>query len=745
MDALDVNLLNELLEQDVEIREKIKEQASDLDKKSRLMIGILNKIHSTSTDALPPLLDSVRPILRSCHDTNAAIASLVPPNQFWRWKEMWSNSLRTTVYSAALVEYLSSGSLITLAQAGVVLGIKEEWSDRFSIATEDYLHGLISLVNELSRLAVNAVTLGDYEAPLRISVFVKDLYAGFSMVTLFKAFVAGFDIPFFRHRIKLNLKNDNLRRRFDSLKYDLKKIEEVVYDVSLRKLADSTKNILAMDRRRSSTRPASSEEIEYWSHASKSLETLSGIYANQTSIETIGRVNRLMAMWPTDDSLAAESYETLKTNYKRLSSALKEVRRNSEEEIEALNGAIEHVSVLFALRKASETPQEKRNKRPRPPSPSPTSTSVTPPVTAAQRATVAAPARGSTGPSPVVTFSREPRARREALAKQLPLQEGRKVAFHPPAGKTADGSVVDVDENTWILAVITKCINQDKNRCCYNTTLRAIIPLPDPNAPPNSAAHPNAYQEFPAGSIVMALYPDTSCFYRAEVVASPRDIQPSGRGTSSKHISMYKLKFEDDDDQEHSVLAQWVVEWPATMSLSRLLHEFRPLFRVLEEPLSRPPIYGLPHHRSFLADPFFTSPGTVHPALDLTEEGNNYVVEAELPGVKKENIEISVGEGGRSVTIQGRTFSRRPDDSSDTTVETSTSQGESTGAVVSSEPPSNQLTTERLYSGTSSFTRTVWLPHPVDSSQITAKLADGVLTLKAPRVEDKESIKINVD
>ena len=25
----------------------------------------------------------------------------------------------------------------------------------------------------------------------------------------------------------------------------------------------------------------------------------------------------------------------------------------------------------------------------------------------------------------------------------------------------------------------------------------------------------------------------------------------------------YKLKFEDDDNQEHSVAAQWVVEWPA--------------------------------------------------------------------------------------------------------------------------------------------------------------------------------------
>ena len=64
---------------------------------------------------------------------------------------------------------------------------------------------------------------------------------------------------------------------------------------------------------------------------------------------------------------------------------------------------------------------------------------------------------------------------------------------------------------------------------CYNTTLRAIIPLPDPTAPPDSAAHPNAYPAFSAGSTVMALYPDTSCFYRAEVIESPRDIAASNR------------------------------------------------------------------------------------------------------------------------------------------------------------------------------------------------------------------------
>ena len=34
----------------------------------------------------------------------------------------------------------------------------------------------------------------------------------------------------------LNLKNDALRKRFDGLKYDVKKVEEVVYDISIRKL-----------------------------------------------------------------------------------------------------------------------------------------------------------------------------------------------------------------------------------------------------------------------------------------------------------------------------------------------------------------------------------------------------------------------------------------------------------------------------------------------------------------------------
>jgi SAGA-associated factor 29 len=50
-----------------------------------------------------------------------------------------------------------------------------------------------------------------------------------------------------------------------------------------------------------------------------------------------------------------------------------------------------------------------------------------------------------------------------------------------------------------------------------------MIPLPDPDASPGNPSHINAYPEFTAGSTVMALYPDTSCFYRAEVIQGPRD------------------------------------------------------------------------------------------------------------------------------------------------------------------------------------------------------------------------------
>ncbi|EEB90918.1 hypothetical protein MPER_10813, partial [Moniliophthora perniciosa FA553] len=295
------------------------------------------------------------------------------------------------------------------------------------------------------------------------------------------------------------------------------------------------------------------------------------IYAKSATQDNIGRVNRLISAWPPDDVVPAEGFDSLKTTYKKLSLALNEIQDISRDEIQAIDGAMERLDVLIALRKATESSSlDKRNKRPRASSPASTPTPTSQQSASNRGVSITLPARAS----PLPSFNKEPKARREALAKQLPLKEGRKVAFHPPPNKNAGAT--EPDDN-WILAVVTKCIHADKNRyevhdpepqengepgLHYNTTLRNIIPLPDPNAPPGSASSLSAYREFPAGSTVMALYPDTSVFYRAEVVATPQDLQPSGRGNNSMYMPTYKVKFDDDDNQEHLVSAQWVVEWP---------------------------------------------------------------------------------------------------------------------------------------------------------------------------------------
>ena len=95
------------------------------------------------------------------------------------------------------------------------------------------------------------------------------------------------------------------------------------------------------------------------------------------------------------------------------------------------------------------------------------------------------------------------------------------------------------------------------------------------------------------------------------------------------------------------------------MSLARqFFREMRPLFRMLEEPFGRPPAYmGFPT-RALFDDPFFHSPASLRPAIDVTAQGEDYIVEAELPGVKKENVNVRIGDSGRSLTIEGKVFSR---------------------------------------------------------------------------------------
>ncbi|KZT34365.1 HSP20-like chaperone [Sistotremastrum suecicum HHB10207 ss-3] len=180
------------------------------------------------------------------------------------------------------------------------------------------------------------------------------------------------------------------------------------------------------------------------------------------------------------------------------------------------------------------------------------------------------------------------------------------------------------------------------------------------------------------------------------------------------------------------------------MSIGRnLFNEFRPLFRLLEEPFTHPAF--VPYSRRLgLGDSFLNSQ-MFRPSVDVSEEGKTYVVEAELPGVKKENIDVRIGANGQSVTIEGHINSRLRNSTGDTSPEVDTAKatgGEEQTSIVPAET-SNQISTERPFAGTR-FTRTVWLPRPVDATKVSAKLEDGILTLRVPRAEDQQSVKIDI-
>ncbi|KAI9358517.1 Translin [Pilaira anomala] len=213
---MDLNFFSNLqssLEQETNRKDEIRSTVKELDRACRKQNAIINQIHANPTGPVPSVdFEEIKQTLQS-------LAALIPDNEFYKYNDLWSRSTQQAVFLIIFQSYLQKGEIINIIPVveetlGVKVDIQNNLNE-FHIQLEDILHAYISLISELSRLSVNSVTVGDYERPLIISKHVKDLSAGFQI---------------------LNLKNDMLRKRFDGIKYDVKKIEEVVYDITLRGL-----------------------------------------------------------------------------------------------------------------------------------------------------------------------------------------------------------------------------------------------------------------------------------------------------------------------------------------------------------------------------------------------------------------------------------------------------------------------------------------------------------------------------
>lgn len=118
---------------------------------------------------------------------------------------------------------------------------------------------------------------------------------------------------------------------------------------------------------------------------------------------------------------------------------------------------------------------------------------------------------------------------------------------------------------------IPNLIGSRAHRRTYNTTLRSIIPLPDPTGPTHLSSHPRNLEDFPKGSKVLGLYPDTTSFYGATVIAAPTPGTGMGPGLGGGRGSgvradkgaqdgAYVLSFVDDGDNTHVVDKIFVIK-----------------------------------------------------------------------------------------------------------------------------------------------------------------------------------------
>lgn len=103
------------------------------------------------------------------------------------------------------------------------------------------------------------------------------------------------------------------------------------------------------------------------------------------------------------------------------------------------------------------------------------------------------------------------------------------------------------------------------------------------------------------------------------------------------------------------------------------------------------------------------------PSADITETDNEYLIKADLPEVKKEDISISVDNG--VLTLSGE---RRMEKSTDN---------------------EKEHRREAFYGR---FARSFALPEDVDQRQISAESKDGVLKVHLPKSEEKRPRTVEV-
>jgi len=225
VDPVIFQAIQDKIDKDSAFHDELREIVQQLNKQTRATLATLSRIHGMDLQSVTNLLSLVQTDIAGQVETIQKLASKASTQPYYKWNNVWTRSVQDACYTIILTEWLRDSTngesdavkLLTLEEVGETMHVPTNVKDRdgFHLAIEEYLLALVSLIDELARLARNAVTVGNYKLPIQISSFIKNVHEGFQL---------------------LNLKNDILRKRSDGIKYRVKEVEDVVYDLSLRGL-----------------------------------------------------------------------------------------------------------------------------------------------------------------------------------------------------------------------------------------------------------------------------------------------------------------------------------------------------------------------------------------------------------------------------------------------------------------------------------------------------------------------------
>ena len=113
------------------------------------------------------------------------------------------------IYSSSLEEYAEAKCFY-----GYVKDKKLPKASELAANAEEYLLGLCDFTGEMARLAVISATNKKFKEVKAIRDVVEEVFGFFS---------------------SMDLRNGEIRKKSDSIKWNLKKIEDILYDVSMKK------------------------------------------------------------------------------------------------------------------------------------------------------------------------------------------------------------------------------------------------------------------------------------------------------------------------------------------------------------------------------------------------------------------------------------------------------------------------------------------------------------------------------